>query len=32
MVLGLKPTHGRLPMQGMMPLSPTMGCIGPMAA
>jgi aspartyl-tRNA(Asn)/glutamyl-tRNA(Gln) amidotransferase subunit A len=31
-VVGLKPTHGRLPMQGVMPLSPTMGCAGPMAA
>lgn len=30
-VVGLKPTHGRLPMQGVMPLSPTMGCAGPMA-
>lgn len=29
---GLKPTHGRLPMAGTMPLSPSMGCIGPMAA
>ncbi len=28
---GLKPTHGRLPMAGTMPLSPRMGCIGPMA-
>jgi aspartyl-tRNA(Asn)/glutamyl-tRNA(Gln) amidotransferase subunit A len=31
-VVGLKPTHGRLPMRGVMPLSPTMGCAGPMAA
>jgi aspartyl-tRNA(Asn)/glutamyl-tRNA(Gln) amidotransferase subunit A len=31
-VVGLKPTHGRLPMRGVMPLSPTMGCGGPMAA
>jgi len=30
--VGLKPTHGRLPMAGTMPLSPSMGCIGPMAA
>jgi aspartyl-tRNA(Asn)/glutamyl-tRNA(Gln) amidotransferase subunit A len=29
---GLKPTHGRLPMAGTMPLSPSLGCIGPMAA
>jgi aspartyl-tRNA(Asn)/glutamyl-tRNA(Gln) amidotransferase subunit A len=30
--VGLKPTHGRLPMAGTMPLSPSLGCIGPMAA
>jgi aspartyl-tRNA(Asn)/glutamyl-tRNA(Gln) amidotransferase subunit A len=30
--VGLKPTHGRLPMTGAMPLSPSLGCIGPMAA
>jgi aspartyl-tRNA(Asn)/glutamyl-tRNA(Gln) amidotransferase subunit A len=30
--VGLKPTHGRLPMAGAMPLSPSLGCIGPMAA
>lgn len=30
--VGLKPTHGRLPMRGAMPLSPTLGCAGPMAA
>jgi len=29
--VGLKPTHGRLPMAGTMPLSPSLGCIGPMA-
>jgi aspartyl-tRNA(Asn)/glutamyl-tRNA(Gln) amidotransferase subunit A len=30
--VGLKPTHGRLPMTGTMPLSPSLGCIGPIAA
>lgn len=30
--VGLKPTHGRLPMTGCMPLSPSQGCAGPMAA
>jgi len=30
--VGLKPTHGRLPMSGAMPLSPSLGCVGPMAA
>jgi aspartyl-tRNA(Asn)/glutamyl-tRNA(Gln) amidotransferase subunit A len=30
--VGLKPTHGRLPMSGTMPLSASLGCIGPMAA
>jgi aspartyl-tRNA(Asn)/glutamyl-tRNA(Gln) amidotransferase subunit A len=30
--VGLKPTHGRLPAAGTMPLSPSLGCIGPMAA
>ena len=30
--VGLKPTHARLPMAGTMPLSPSLGCIGPMAA
>jgi aspartyl-tRNA(Asn)/glutamyl-tRNA(Gln) amidotransferase subunit A len=30
--VGLKPTHDRLPMAGTMPLSPSLGCIGPMAA
>lgn len=30
--VGLKPTHGRIPMAGAMPLSPSLGCIGPMAA
>jgi aspartyl-tRNA(Asn)/glutamyl-tRNA(Gln) amidotransferase subunit A len=29
---GLKPTTGRLPTEGLMPLSPTMDCPGPMAA
>jgi aspartyl-tRNA(Asn)/glutamyl-tRNA(Gln) amidotransferase subunit A len=29
---GLKPTHGRIPMAGTMPLSLSLGCIGPMAA
>jgi aspartyl-tRNA(Asn)/glutamyl-tRNA(Gln) amidotransferase subunit A len=29
--VGLKPTHGRLPMTGAMPLSSSLGCIGPMA-
>ena len=28
---GLKPTHGRLPLHGMMPLCPSMDCPGPMA-
>jgi Asp-tRNA(Asn)/Glu-tRNA(Gln) amidotransferase A subunit family amidase len=30
--VGLKPTHGRLPMTGCMLLSPSQGCAGPMAA
>jgi aspartyl-tRNA(Asn)/glutamyl-tRNA(Gln) amidotransferase subunit A len=29
---GLKPTWGRLPLEGLMPLAPTMDCPGPMAA
>jgi aspartyl-tRNA(Asn)/glutamyl-tRNA(Gln) amidotransferase subunit A len=29
---GLKPTTGRLPIDGMMPLAPSMDCPGPMAA
>ena len=28
---GLKPTHGALPLDGMMPLAPSMDCPGPMA-
>src|SRR4051794_4417441 len=28
---GLKPTHGALPMDGVMPLAPSMDCVGPMA-
>ncbi|MEX2458006.1 MAG: amidase [Actinomycetota bacterium] len=30
-VTGLKPTHGRLPLHGLMPLGPSMDCPGPMA-
>ncbi len=30
--LGLKPTTGRLPAEGMMPLAPSLDCPGPMAA
>jgi aspartyl-tRNA(Asn)/glutamyl-tRNA(Gln) amidotransferase subunit A len=29
---GLKPTYGRLPTHGMMPLAPSLDCPGPMAA
>jgi aspartyl-tRNA(Asn)/glutamyl-tRNA(Gln) amidotransferase subunit A len=29
--VGLKPTHGRVPMAGAMPLSSSLGCVGPMA-
>jgi Asp-tRNA(Asn)/Glu-tRNA(Gln) amidotransferase A subunit family amidase len=29
---GLKPSTGRLPIQGLMPLAPSMDCPGPMAA
>jgi len=28
---GLKPTHGRLPLDGVMPLAPSLDCPGPMA-
>ena len=28
---GLKPTHGRWPLDGVMPLAPSMDCPGPMA-
>jgi aspartyl-tRNA(Asn)/glutamyl-tRNA(Gln) amidotransferase subunit A len=28
---GLKPTHGALPLEGVMPLAPSMDCPGPMA-
>jgi aspartyl-tRNA(Asn)/glutamyl-tRNA(Gln) amidotransferase subunit A len=31
-VFGLKPTTGRLPIEGMLPLAPSMDCPGPMAA
>ncbi|MGH3418492.1 MAG: amidase [Streptosporangiaceae bacterium] len=31
-VAGLKPTHDRLPMDGVMPLAPSLGCPGPIAA
>lgn len=30
--LGLKPTTGRLPTEGMMPLAPSLDCPGPMTA
>src|SRR5206468_36393 len=29
---GLKPTTGRLPLEGLMPLAPSMDCLGPIAA
>src|SRR5439155_9694203 len=29
---GLKPTTGRLPLEGVMPLAPSMDCPGPIAA
>jgi aspartyl-tRNA(Asn)/glutamyl-tRNA(Gln) amidotransferase subunit A len=28
---GLKPTHGALPLDGVMPLAPSLDCLGPMA-
>jgi aspartyl-tRNA(Asn)/glutamyl-tRNA(Gln) amidotransferase subunit A len=28
---GLKPTHGRLPLEGAMPLAPSLDCAGPIA-
>jgi aspartyl-tRNA(Asn)/glutamyl-tRNA(Gln) amidotransferase subunit A len=31
-LFGLKPTTGRLPIEGMLPLAPSMDCPGPMAA
>jgi aspartyl-tRNA(Asn)/glutamyl-tRNA(Gln) amidotransferase subunit A len=31
-VAGLKPTQGRLSMDGIMPLAPSLGCPGPVAA
>jgi Asp-tRNA(Asn)/Glu-tRNA(Gln) amidotransferase A subunit family amidase len=31
-IFGLKPTHGRFPLDGVMPLAPSMDCPGPMAA
>lgn len=31
-IVGLKPTHGLLPMRGVFPLSPTLDHAGPMAA
>lgn len=31
-VFGLKPTTGRFPIDGMLPLAPSMDCPGPMAA
>ncbi|HYU58861.1 MAG TPA: amidase [Actinomycetota bacterium] len=31
-VTGLKPTHGRLPLDGVMPLAPSLDCPGPIAA
>ncbi len=30
-LVGLKPTHGRISMRGVMPLAPTLDTIGPMA-
>ena len=30
-VTGLKPTHGRLPLHGVMPLAPSLDCPGPIA-
>jgi aspartyl-tRNA(Asn)/glutamyl-tRNA(Gln) amidotransferase subunit A len=31
-ILGLKPTFGRIPTEGLMPLAPSMDCPGPMAS
>ena len=31
-MFGLKPTYGQIPLQGLMPLAPSMDCPGPMAA
>jgi aspartyl-tRNA(Asn)/glutamyl-tRNA(Gln) amidotransferase subunit A len=31
-LFGLKPTTGRLPLEGLLPLAPSMDCPGPMAA
>jgi Asp-tRNA(Asn)/Glu-tRNA(Gln) amidotransferase A subunit family amidase len=31
-IFGLKPTTGRLPIQGLLPLAPSMDCPGPMAS
>lgn len=31
-VVGLKPTNGLIPAQGVFPLSPTLDCVGPIAA
>lgn len=31
-IFGLKPTHGRLPSEGVMPLATSLDCPGPMAA
>ena len=30
-VVGLKPTHGMVPMDGVMPLAPSLDCVGPIA-
>lgn len=31
-IFGLKPTHGAVPLDGVMPLAPSLDCPGPMAA
>lgn len=30
-IVGLKPTHGLIPLQGMIPIAPSFDCLGPMA-
>jgi len=30
-IVGLKPTHGLIPLEGMIPIAPSFDCLGPMA-